>query len=403
MRVLISLMVLMSCALDICASDSRQSPPIRLKIDLTQMGYRPAGPVHYSDKEVFRNLKLLMQDDHRRLSFVSENVLALYFNHPPERNNEAPLTTYPMEVFFVSTDSAKLIDHRTWDTLKRQWFNDSYDTESRILEVRTGFLVDANAKLELYSPDLKLVKTYELRRDAGMGMWSVEVAPGGDVIHVQPSEQTTQIHRGSASYFTGAGETESTWLRSDSFEKIGTLHYFGGIHSASHDSIVTKSAHCLDLEQGGKPTRHLACSTLPASGVPTFLNDEEVLSVYDTGFSVLSTNGTEIWSAGDSEHGIHRALMIGSERRSMNGARFAISLTGYKKKAVFDNVPVAHSPLHTLVAYDGRCRQRIFTVTPTQTLADFALSPEGRTLAILTGTTITVYTLPKASCDSTSQ
>jgi len=402
-RVLISLVLLMGSVLGSNASDSSQSPPVRLRIDLPQMLYRPADSYH-SNKDVFRDLTLLMQEGHIRLSFVSENVLAVYFNRPPDQNSDGTGAAYPMEVFFVSTDSGKLIEHRTWSTLKRQWFNDSYDTEGRILEVRNGFLVDANAKLELYSPDLRLAKTYDLRGNASAstGMWSVAVAPGGDMIHIQPSEQTTQIRRGSVSYFTGAGEMESTWLRSDSFVNTGTLRYFGCIHSASHDSIVTKRAHCLDVEQAGKPTRHLTCSPPANTGVPTFLNDEEVLSVYYTGFSVVSTNGEEIWSAGGSDPGIRRTLMIEKQRRSMSGSRFAISLTGYTRKAVFDKVPVAHSPLHTVIAYDERCRQPIFNMALTiPRLADFALSPGGRTLAVLSGNTISVYTLPDASCDGT--
>jgi hypothetical protein len=347
-----------------------------------------------------------MQDGHSRLSFVSENVLAVYFNRSPEQKNEGTSPTYRMEVFFVSTDSGRVIEHRTWSTLKRQWFNDSYDTEGRILEVRNGFLVDASAKLELYSPDLKLVKTYDLRGDASTPteMWSIAVAPGGDLIHIQPSAQTTQVRRGTVSYFTGTDETDSTWLRSDSFENAGTVRYFGGIHSVSHDSIVTKMAHCLDLEQAGRSTRHLTCTRPAATGLPTFLNDVEVLSVYYTGFSVLSTNGTQLWTAGGFDPGTHRALMIENHRKSMSGSRFAISLTGYKRKAVFDSVPVARSPLHTIVAYDERCRQQISSVTPALSdLSDFALSPEGNTLAVLTGTTISVYALPDASCDGNSR
>lgn len=405
-RILISLTLLMVSALGSPASDSSQHAPVCLRIDLPQITSRVANSISQGNADVFRDLTLLMQDGHSQLSFVSENVLAVYFSHPPEQNDKGASATYRMDVFFINTDSGELIEHRTWSTFKRQWFNDSYDTEGRILEVRNGFLVDASAKLELYSPDLKLVKTYDLRGNASTstGMWSVAVATGGDLIHIQPSEQTTQVRRGTVSIFTGAGETESKWLRSDSFEQTGTLSYFGGIHSASHDSIVAKRAHCLDLEQAGRPTRHLTCSSPASTGLPTFLNDAEVLSVYYTGFSVLSTNGTELWSAGSSDRGIHRALMIGNHQRSMSGSRFAISLTGYKRKAVFDSVPVAHSPLYTIIAYDEHCRQRVFSMTPTiSALEGFALSPEGRTLAVLTGTTISLYTLPAVSCADESR
>lgn len=119
MRVLISLALLMGSVLGSHASDSSQSPPVQLMIDLPQILSRSANPVYHGDKEAFRNLTLLMQDVHSRLTFVSENVLAVYFNRPPEQNNEGTSATYSMEVFFVSTDSGGVIEHRTWSTLKR--------------------------------------------------------------------------------------------------------------------------------------------------------------------------------------------------------------------------------------------------------------------------------------------
>ncbi len=373
-------------------------------VDLAVLGYSRPKPIYRSNKESFRDLTLLMQDEHSRLSFVSANILAVYFSRLTDKTEGEPAATpsYQMEVFFLNLDSGKLIEHRTWETLKRQWFNDSYDTEGRVMEVHTGFLVHASGKLELYSPDLRLVKSYDLGTDDSgpTGMWSVTVAPGGDTIHVQPSAQTNQVRHGSVSYFTGAGEAEGSWLRSDSFGKIGTQVYFGGIHSSSNDAIVTKMAHCLDLQRIGESSRHLACSTPAAAGLPMFLNDREILSVHNTGFSVLSTQGTEVWAAGEPDSGIHRALSVESHKRSMDGSRFAISITAYKKKVEFDGVSIARSPLDTIVVYDETCRHPVFSVTTPQGPSDsaFALSPDGRTLAVLAGPTVNTYKLPEANC-----
>jgi hypothetical protein len=158
-------------------------PATTSTIDLTTLGYSKAKPINQSNKESFRDLTLLMQDEHSRLSFVSGNVLAMYFNRGPDQaeGGASASANDRMEVFFLNLDSGKLIERRTWKTLKRKWFNDSYDTEGRIIEVHTGFVVQASGKLELYSPDLRLVKSYDLRADdsASPEMWSVAVAPGG--------------------------------------------------------------------------------------------------------------------------------------------------------------------------------------------------------------------------------
>jgi hypothetical protein len=387
------------------ASTGKEPEPAPTSIvDLAILGYGNAKPVYRSNKESFRDLTLLMQDEHSRLSFVSANTLAVYFSRlfGKTEGEHATSPRYQMEVFFLDLDSGKLIEHRTWKTLKRQWFNDSYDTEGRVMAVHTGFLVHASGKLELYSPDLRLVNSYDpCADDSGCtGMWSVAVAPGGNTIHVQPSAQTNQVRHGSVSYFTGTGEAEGSWLRSGSFQRIGSQLYLSGPDSISNDAIVTKRAHCLDLQRIGEPSRHLSCSKPAADGLPMFLNDHEILSVHYSGFSVLSTQGTEVWTVGASDPRIRRTLLVGSHQRSMDGSRFAISLTAYKKKVEFDGMPIARSPLDTIVVYDEICRQRVFGVTTPGEPADsaFALSPDGRTLAVLAGTAISIYKLPDANC-----
>jgi len=383
----------------LAASTSKPLEPTpAVRIDLTALGYSEPTSAHSNNKTVFRDLTLLMQDEDRRLSFVGPNTLALYFNRPPERSKDGNALRYSMEVFFLNTETGKLVERRTWDTFKRQWFDDAYDTEARIMEVRSGFLVEAGAKLELHAPDLRLVRSYDLLLNAPgkTGMWSVKVAPGGDTIYVQPSEQTTQVRYGAVSYFTGRGESEGTWFRTDSFEKIGSQTYLSGPDSVSHGAIVTSRSHCLDLQRVGEAPHHISCSTAPA-GLPMFLNDDEILSVNNTSFSMLSTDGTKLWTAGVQDPGVHRSFEIDSYKRSMDGSRFAISLTAYKKKAEFDGIPLVRSPLHTIVVYDTRCRQHLFSLT-TGPPGAFALSPEGQSLAILTKTIVSIYSLKGATC-----
>ena len=98
--------------------------------------------------------------------------------------------------------------------------------------------------------------------------------------------------------------------------------------------------------------------------------------------------------------GIRRSLFVGSHQRSMDGSRFAISLTAYKKKIEFDGIPVARSPLETIVVYDESCRRSVFSVTTPGGSAGsaFAFSNDGRILAVLAGTVINIYKLPESAC-----
>jgi len=149
----------------------------------------------------------------------------------------------------------------------------------------------------------------------------------------------------------------------------------------------------------GEPPHRISCSKPPA-GLPMFLNDNEILSVGVTEFSILSTQGTLIWRVGEPDPGVRRRPQeIDDDQRSMDGSRFALAVTAYRKKAMFDGIYLPRSPLDTIVVYDELCRQHVFTLTiPART--PYALSPEGRILAVLSDTTLMVYALPKATCGS---
>src|SRR5713226_2497369 len=219
-----------------------------------------------------------------------------------------------------------LIARRTWNTVKRQWFNDSYDTQGRTMEVRDGFLVRAGTKLELYSSGMQLLRSYELHDDGSGAVkaWSVAVAPGGNTIHIQPSKGPAEVRHSSVFHFTGGDETEGVWLRSDSFQKVYSQMDLPGPHSVSDNAVATRRVHCLELHSVGEPTRSLCCSGACGDGIPTFLSNHEILSVYRSGFSVLSTNGNELWNRNAAGS---KGLDLEDQARSMNGLRFAISAT----------------------------------------------------------------------------
>lgn len=379
-----------------------QLPTPTLSVNLASLGYNPPKPPSHTDREVFHDLTILMQESGTNFTFVDRNVAAVYFTRPSEKNQHGSSSDYQMEVFFVNTDSGKLIERRIWNTLRRQWFDNSYDSEGKIMEVRNGFLVQANARLELYSPDLRLVKSYDLKANFSdaMGMWNTEVAPGGEVIHVQPSEKVSQAGHGNVSYFAGGGgETEGVWLRADSFEKIATQTYYPGANVISNNSIVSPRIHCVDIQPIGERARHLHCTDF-APGNPTFLNDNEIVVGYGTNFVVFSTQGTELWKVGAPDPGSDRKLELGVGSRSLDGSRFVVSASALKRNVEFAGVPIGRWLGGTLLVFDENCRERVFSVTRDKHSMGFvALSSDGGTMAVLTESTLDMYKLPVASCN----
>ncbi len=366
-------------------------PAPALTIDLATLGY-PAETQPFSDTDIFA-------DRLTHFTFVSESVLAVYFTRPKRETDEGDLPRR-LEVFFVDINSGKLIEHRTWKTLRKQWSGDGYDTEGTICAVRGGFLVQANATLQLYSHDLRLLKSLDLRASTAKSsaMWSVKSAPGGDMIQVQPGSSLTQVHHGAISWFEGGDSGASIWLRSDTFEQIGTQTYFPGDRTVSENSIVAQRFDCLDImKRSGEPTRHLYCPEHQGVEYLEFLTNDEIIISLNTQFVVLSTQGAEIWKAGEPDPGVsNRRFYIGLPIPSMDGSRFAVYLTPYKRHSDFDGVRLRKG-FRSVFVYDGHSRQHIFVAAVDKKLMELsALSTNGATLAIKVGKTVAVYKLPPA-------
>ena len=115
---------------------------------------------------------------------------------------------------------------------------------------------------------------------------------------------------------------------------------------------------------------------------------DRIVSVYDDGFSLFSLEGKTLWSL-RSDCKKQRCLGI-LLKASMQRNRFAISLTGYRH-AVFDQVDVPREQSEILV-YDTLKRLQLLHIAVGRTsVFDFALSPDGSTLAILVGDTVRLY------------
>jgi len=274
-----------------------------------------------------------------------------------------------MEAWFLDPRNGKLIGTDTWPTVKRRWLNHRWDTQARIIPVQSGFLVHAGHFLDFYTFNREKKVLLPLDPDS---RWAVTVVRPGREIHLQEiSDDETAVGR---------------WLFSETLKQEHRQSEFAGITSASGKAAITKLAHCLHIQPLSAKEYDLYCPESRDLGLPEFLNDSEVLAVSGKSVTLLSLTGEKLWSREvSSDHSIT------NDKISLRGNRFAISLRGRTK---FDGIEI---PKHkeAIFVYDSENRSQIFhsVVGGEFEVQDFALSPQGKVLAVLKADSIDIYIL----------
>jgi len=350
---------------------SRESDkPAFLEIHLADLGYRPTQNYHYPGTGIPRDLSILNDDYKKRLVFIDQNTLVVYQSHYRLQNqNDGVPESRHMEAFFINPKTGTLMVRKTWPTIKRRWLNERWDTQARIFAVAGGFLVHAGNALTLYSAGLE--QKAQLALEDGP-QYAVTVAPLGRTMHLQRIYPDNQA--------------EGEWFDSDTLKKLRSQHEMAGITSASDQAVVDELAHCLQLQSVGEAPRNLYCDNPSRLGLPLFLNESEILAVRYKGFTVWSTKDEALW-------GHEGPVMIGSHERSLNGNRFAISMTG--NSGTFDQVKIPKER-DVIVVYDRDTRSKIFQLTLKRSteVNGFELSPDGSVLAVLLGDTVQLFKIP---------
>jgi hypothetical protein len=342
-----------------------------LDIHLRDLGYQPAQEYEYPGNGIPRDLSVLNDDYKKRLTFIDENTLVVYQSHY-QKQKEGSAELRSMEAFFVSPQTGRLISRKTWPTVKRRWLNERWDTQARIMAVHGGFLVHATDSLALYSEGMEQKGKLTLENGP---QWAVTIAPLGRTIHLQ------RIHDDN--------RAEGEWFDSDTLAKLRGQSEMAGVTSASDYAVVDKLAHCVQLETVGETWRNLYCADASHLGLPLFLSNSVVLSVYGMGFAVSSINGEKVWG-----RDVQDGRPIGNHKRSLNGNRFGLLITG---PVVFDKVNVPKKQSAILV-YDPSTRTQIFHLVLGRgaQFVDFDLSPDGSMLAVLVGETVELYKIPSS-------
>jgi hypothetical protein len=188
-------------------------------------------------------------------------------------------------------------------------------------------------------------------------------------------------------------KTQTEWLDPATLDKTQIKTDFPPSQSIASDGAeVAKVKDCLVFRDKsvGSP-RNICCHDECGRGVPLFLDNSEILSVYGGGFEVLSTDGGILWK----REATARALTIGTQH-SLDGNRFAIALARYSQDTKFEekNIPKDYAAIYV---YDSSLRQSVGNASIKYSGREFAfaLSPSGQTLALLTGDTVYLYEFAK--------
>jgi hypothetical protein len=352
-------------------TNATKSEPPFAEISLRKLGYVPTKDTRYPGTGIPRDLSILNDDSLIRLTYVADDMLAIYFSHLPKMNHSSDLETRSMEAFFVNPSSGSLVSRRSWPTHKRKFFNYRWDTQARIMALKDGFLVHAGDSLSLYTTDQREKANVPLENTY---RWSAVVPPLGRTVHLQR--------------IMGDNSAEGRWLASDSLKQLETQPELAGITSASDHAVVDRLAHCVQLQAVGKPSRDLCCFDPCRLGFPEFLSEKEIVSVYENGFIVLSDQGERLWGR---ETPITGNSIVANQARSLEGNRFAIVVDSGRTITFDDGRIDKGRP--TVIVYDRASRTRVKAVAlgSTEQPVELALSPNGNVLAVLIGDVVRLY------------
>lgn len=375
-----SIRVVLACAplwfsgqLMFASSRGASLPTVRIELGIC--GYTEHIP-HYKEHVHLSDLPL---DENTRLA-LSGHTLAIYFSDWSAKK---------MEALFVDLDSGKCVARQSWPIAKRVGLNDSADTQARILVTSGGFLVHTGPTLALYSTSLELIATYPI---GGYGVpfskrgdprgWSVRVAPGGRIMHVQP--------------LTSQRSDQSKWMDAVTLKELGTQIHRAGVETISENAIVTRMGRGLIIDERNSGPHDL-CSDEGCKGLPETLNNEEVLVLGQTGFTVVSTHGDHLWQRSARQFWT-KDFSIWSHSRSLTGKHFAIVVNSIGS-ASFDGSKVARDPKRSILVYDSECRSKVLDVSASADEAPGSgISLDDGRLVVLSGTTVSIYPLPNTRC-----
>jgi hypothetical protein len=254
--------------------------------------------------------------------------------------------------------------------------------ESSIQNTSGGALVRSGETLRLFSRDF--VQEKELTLPHSEDTYTVTVSASGKNILINRHDE-------HSSHFEvldgGTLQVRQEWIETPPLRRL---------YSSSDDSIAAadlNQEHILLSEFGSERWRVIGGKAkLACIGLPTFVTDSALVNACKE-FSYISSDGSLIFQDSFSKgEALVRKIAV-----SQDGETVAVSLDRSKGSDFWDTGKgIKLLATHVLV-YDLPLKKRSFTVEvnpPPKSDYDFALSPDGSRLAILSDRRVTMCSVP---------
>jgi hypothetical protein len=341
--------------------------PTRI-VDLKMLGYQAPDM-----NNTYRDQSLTFQDFHARLAFINNEVLAVYLKRPNEKAKDTGLVT--MEAFFVSRQTGTLLARKTWVARFSRGLNSSVDTQASILPLRDGFLVHAGDLLYRYGQDLQMKR--EVSLDAAW-IWAFQIAPGGDAVEALRTNQANRT------------EAEVEIVNASTLEFAQTMPARAARRTIGENGAVAINGDCITYRSPGSTVHDICCSDECKRGkTVAFLNENELLVQFGTGFEVLAADGTTLWR----REGLHKPSIIDAQP-SLEAERFVVAVTRTTSRSTFEGMTIPKDYV-AIYVYDAMQRSRVFETRLQMPNSEFeeGLSFNAKCLAVLSGNTLYFYNL----------
>lgn len=351
----------------------------RWTISLKNYGWSP--PRYESDRSFFRDYtdaKLMAVDVNTRLLFISNDALVAY--DTVQEGEDWHTAKRTLHAFFLHADDGSLANSWEWQTCVRK--DDGYgDSESRIIALDGArFLVDACGTLAVYANDFSLVRQYKLELDSPIDIWAVQSVDEGKQIFLRHE-------------VLGALSVRYEWRDTDTFSLInsqqGDVYQGRGVRGAEGGIFIAGDPYRTRVFVPGAPPRDLC--TDPRYGD---ISSEVVMGTrylviwsYWEGVGVVDRDRDVLWFNSPSRSNQKHDISFGPVVTASSRSRFAVSVAGWSKRAVFDSVRVRSE---MIFVYDVTDSKYLFA-QPFKELSTFTLSPDGKRLAVLSGDKVSLF------------
>jgi hypothetical protein len=371
------------------AQTASSVPLPKWSIELRNYGWTaPKPPSNSAFFKDFSLTKLEGLDENTRVLFVDDDVIVVY--HTKQRGKDWRTASRQIEAFFISARDGSLLSRKEWPTAVRGSESDLQDSEGRLIPLSNGrFVVFANHAMMLYDSNRELVRQKTLESSASSDLWSAQPVAGGRKIFLRhqssPKQQTT--------YY---------WLASDTLLPVSQMPGFRGQNFSAtatagedfvlmvlgfSDAGITTGIGKIELDGSAK----VICSDqFCREGGSVVVSSHCIAVSGRRGIGVVDPQQGLIWSKRIPPVSNLNGFQFGHIRSAISGDRFAVWVTA-SPEVVYDSVKIHSSP--TLLIYDceGSRHPPTVQIEPANGGFDFALSPDGRELAIFDGARIKLY------------